>query len=175
MQLPVKECTKCRREQPVDAFPRGAKYSDGRNPWCKLCFKEWREANAQRRRQYAAEYQAENVERLAAYRDERREERSAQLSAWKRANRDRVAEHERRRRIRKRGVPQEPYDRAEVMAAGTCGICTEQVDLSLPANDRMAPTIDHIVPLSRGGTDTRANVQLAHRSCNARKCDREAA
>jgi len=32
-----------------------------------------------------------------------------------------------------------------------------------------APTIDHIVPLSAGGDDTKANVQLAHFSCNTRK------
>jgi 5-methylcytosine-specific restriction endonuclease McrA len=33
----------------------------------------------------------------------------------------------------------------------------------------MAPTVDHVIPISEGGTDTKANVQLAHRICNLRK------
>jgi len=32
-----------------------------------------------------------------------------------------------------------------------------------------APTVDHIVPVSEGGDDTRANVQLAHFVCNSVK------
>jgi 5-methylcytosine-specific restriction endonuclease McrA len=35
--------------------------------------------------------------------------------------------------------------------------------------DRRYPTIDHIVPLSVGGTDTRDNVQIAHLFCNLSK------
>jgi 5-methylcytosine-specific restriction endonuclease McrA len=34
---------------------------------------------------------------------------------------------------------------------------------------RMGPTLDHIVPVSRGGAHTAANVQLAHSACNRRK------
>lgn len=54
---------------------------------------------------------------------------------------------------------------------GVCGICHGNV----PANFRFAatradtPTIDHIVPISAGGTHTYANVQLAHHGCNSRK------
>ena len=37
---------------------------------------------------------------------------------------------------------------------------------------RLYPTIDHIIPLSKGGTHTWNNVQLAHMCCNAGKCDK---
>ncbi len=52
-----------------------------------------------------------------------------------------------------------------------CGICEQTVDpdLSVPQPD--APTVDHIVPLSRGGTHSPGNVQLAHFLCNSRKRD----
>ena len=36
------------------------------------------------------------------------------------------------------------------------------------------PSIDHIKPVSKGGTHTWDNVQLAHRQCNSIKCDNEA-
>jgi 5-methylcytosine-specific restriction endonuclease McrA len=45
---------------------------------------------------------------------------------------------------------------------GACGICGEDVD---PFDHEM----DHIVPISRGGPHTYANVQPAHRGCNRRK------
>jgi 5-methylcytosine-specific restriction endonuclease McrA len=35
-----------------------------------------------------------------------------------------------------------------------------------------APTIDHIIPLSAGGDDTKANVRLAHFLCNSRRGNR---
>lgn len=35
------------------------------------------------------------------------------------------------------------------------------------------PSIDHIIPLSKGGTHTWDNVQLAHISCNSAKGDKE--
>ncbi|MGB5697222.1 MAG: HNH endonuclease [Polyangiales bacterium] len=36
----------------------------------------------------------------------------------------------------------------------------------------LAPTIDHVVPLSKGGPDMRANVKLAHFGCNSSKGNR---
>jgi 5-methylcytosine-specific restriction endonuclease McrA len=36
-------------------------------------------------------------------------------------------------------------------------------------------SLDHIVPVSKGGTHTRDNVQAAHLRCNQAKGDREGA
>ena len=38
--------------------------------------------------------------------------------------------------------------------------------------DPEAASVDHIVPLSLGGDDTKANIQLAHFGCNCRKRNR---
>jgi 5-methylcytosine-specific restriction endonuclease McrA len=35
----------------------------------------------------------------------------------------------------------------------------------------LAPTIDHLIPLARGGGDTPANVATAHFICNSIKSD----
>jgi hypothetical protein len=52
-----------------------------------------------------------------------------------------------------------------------CGICGTRVDPLLEYPDPMSASIDHIVPLSRGGTHTYDNVQLAHLKCNRDKSD----
>jgi 5-methylcytosine-specific restriction endonuclease McrA len=36
----------------------------------------------------------------------------------------------------------------------------------------MAPSLDHILPLARGGAHDHSNLQLAHRICNSRKSDK---
>lgn len=60
---------------------------------------------------------------------------------------------------------------------GVCQICGKQTDDSDITNGhigRMYPTLDHIIPLSKGGSHTWDNVQLAHMHCNAGKCNRMA-
>lgn len=54
-----------------------------------------------------------------------------------------------------------------------CQICGKPVDDSDIENGHarsMYPTLDHIIPLSKGGTHTWNNVQLAHLGCNSSKC-----
>lgn len=50
-----------------------------------------------------------------------------------------------------------------------CRRCGLPVDLDLPWPDRLSKSLDHIVPLSRGGSHELANVQLMHLGCNASK------
>lgn len=62
---------------------------------------------------------------------------------------------------------------------GICKICGRQVDTEdyyytdegyFIAGDNY-PSIDHIIPLAKGGTHTWDNIQLAHRHCNSIKSD----
>jgi len=50
-----------------------------------------------------------------------------------------------------------------------CHVCGGDVDMTLPFNDRMAPTRDHIVPRHLGGGHDPSNLKLAHRGCNSRR------
>lgn len=50
-----------------------------------------------------------------------------------------------------------------------CGICMKPVSASLRWPNPKSASLDHIVPISRGGHHVRANVQLSHLGCNSRK------
>ncbi len=52
-----------------------------------------------------------------------------------------------------------------------CGICGQPVDKTLKYPDPMSPTVDHIIPCAKGGSDELDNLQLAHRRCNRLKSD----
>jgi hypothetical protein len=90
------------------------------------------------------------------------------------AKQERVRAQDRRKRARRRGVRSEPYTLAEIARRDRyrCGLCRKRVAMTKSHPHPKAPTIDHIVPLSCGGDDTKANVQLAHLLCNLRKHNR---
>jgi hypothetical protein len=76
----------------------------------------------------------------------------------------------RRRKARLRGAVTEPYSREEIAERDgwRCHLCGARVS-------RETWSIDHLVPVSRGGADTRENVRLAHLLCNSRRGARGAA
>ena len=70
-------------------------------------------------------------------------------------------------RARKRGLPAEPVSPRAVFERDEwkCGLCSEQVD-------RKDASLDHIIPVSRGGWHVESNLQLAHLRCNQSKGNR---
>ena len=67
----------------------------------------------------------------------------------------------------------EAISRADVYARDgwVCQLCGEPVDPEREYPDPLAASLDHVVPLSRGGTHESTNLQLAHLGCNARARD----
>lgn len=82
----------------------------------------------------------------------------------------------RRRRARRRNATTERYTAREIFTRDRwrCGLCGKPVARTKAVPHPRAPVIDHIVPLSQDGDDTRANVQCAHFICNSIKGDRPA-
>lgn len=77
-----------------------------------------------------------------------------------------------RQRARRYGVPYEAGIRAvEIYERDgwVCGICRLPVDEGLKYPDMLSASLDHVVPLARGGGHVRGNLQLAHFICNSRK------
>lgn len=54
---------------------------------------------------------------------------------------------------------------------GRCHYCQLLIDLTTLQPYPRAPTIDHVIPISRGGKNTRENLVLACHFCNKRKGD----
>lgn len=65
-------------------------------------------------------------------------------------------------------------NRAKILATqDICAICGKPVDKSIPSPHPLSPTVDHIIPVNKGGHPSDlANLQLAHRCCNRDKSDR---
>lgn len=71
-----------------------------------------------------------------------------------------------------RGV-YESHRKKILAAASVCAICGRPLDKSLKYPDPMSPTVDHIIPIAKGGHPTDLNnLQAAHRCCNRAKSDR---
>lgn len=83
-----------------------------------------------------------------------------------------------RRRARLAGAETAPYSRIGVFTRDgwECHLCGGPLDSDLAGTShRLAPTIDHVIPLALGGADTPENVRAAHRFCNSLKGARVAA
>ncbi len=94
--------------------------------------------------------------------------RLATVKAWRVANPDRVAANALKSRARRRSrmadvfietvVPRRVFER-DGWLCGICGINVEKKDASL----------DHIIPISKGGAHSYANTQTSHLRCNISK------
>ena len=76
----------------------------------------------------------------------------------------------------KKGAHRATYERNRQRILATrnvCEICGYPVDMSLKYGNSMAATIDHIIPVAKGGHPSDIeNLQLAHWTCNRQKSDK---
>lgn len=80
-------------------------------------------------------------------------------------------------RARSRGVPDATADLVDVESlkaesGGFCALCGIELDWDEVWPSDFYPTIDHILPISRGGQHVRENLQWTHWACNLRKSDK---
>lgn len=54
----------------------------------------------------------------------------------------------------------------------TCSLCGNPIPQGVSHKDPLSLSMDHVVPLSKGGDDTVANIRAAHMGCNAAKGNR---
>lgn len=81
-----------------------------------------------------------------------------------------------RRRALEHGAAREPFRPIDIFERDqwTCRLCDLPLARGEVVPHPLAPTIDHVIPLSRGGAHAPWNVQAAHFLCNCAKSDRVA-
>jgi 5-methylcytosine-specific restriction endonuclease McrA len=135
-------------------------------PDCKRAF------NAERARAWHRSYTATTGQRYATDRYREREaeyyqQRREELGHWRTRYPERASLVDARRRMLLQHADQgERFAPADVHERDnwTCRLCLLPVDPALPWPHPMSASVDHILPLSRGGSHTLANVQCAHLS-----------
>lgn len=91
---------------------------------------------------------------------------------WKRRNPERSREldreHTRRRRAQKMATQVERFTDKDIrMAHGdVCYLCGDRINFRLKFPHPKSRSVDHIIPLSRGGSHTLGNVAMTHYQCN---------
>ncbi len=81
---------------------------------------------------------------------------------------DKILDNVRRHRARKKNATVEKFPALEIYERDKwiCQLCKIKVNKLLKYPNPFSPSLDHIIPLSLGGTHERKNVQLAHLGCN---------
>lgn len=78
------------------------------------------------------------------------------------------------RRAITRGVEAEVFEPADIYERDgwVCGICDRPVEKAAKWPDPMSVSLDHIIPLSRGGKHVPDNARCSHLVCNTRRGNR---
>ena len=196
----TKTCYICRKAFPATAeyFTRDKVRSDGLHPYCKTCRNAKRTASRhadpekeQQNRERASAWYYANIDRARAAHKRQyqanRERAIQQAREWRekhprqyratqhayklkhyRANRERYRVYVRNRRARKREAPGNhtaaDIDKLYLEQDGQCCYC----GALLPDGYH----VDHVIPLSRGGSNSPDNLVLACPTCNCSKNDR---
>lgn len=75
----------------------------------------------------------------------------------------------RRKETRKALVPKRLTKILLYKSNGNCAICHEPIDTSVEWPNRRSFSIDHIIPISKNGSDEINNLQATHLRCNMQK------
>lgn len=159
----VRLCTKCLTELPIgDFYVRGSGKVDAT---CKRC-----------NRRYCAERRRLNPDLYARFDRESRQRNAitqkAQRDRYRREHYDYFLQKSAERRASQKRSPQvAQVSRKAIITRDrrACYLCGDVLD---PMHKRPHPkaiTLDHVVPLSRGGAHTADNLRVACYSCNMRK------
>ena len=97
--------------------------------------------------------------------------KSKYISEYYKLNPEKRKVKQRRYKASKRENNHEPYQNNYIFERDNwiCGICGRKINKRLKYPNPLCASIDHIVPLSKGGDDRPVNVQASHLRCNLGK------
>ena len=173
-QQPCKACTA--RRKSIQRKANRQHESLVKAAWRRAHPEEWQAETARYRTKNREKLRIAELARRRAQPEEIRarrnktppEKRLAWSRQWRRANPERNRELSSRYRARRQNAPQiENIDRMAIYMRDKwiCQLCFTKVTLA-------TVSLDHVIPLSKGGAHTAQNLVVAHRKCNTSKRDR---
>lgn len=190
MEIKSRICTKCKLEKLLSEFNNDKKGKYGKRSLCKKCEsqkrKKYYQKYAEERKAYRKQYYQENKETEnrqsekyrkshlekfreydKKYRNKPAKKKMAQERKRKWYHTPRGRQLEKARKYRRRlqiKATQQPYDFEK--------ICDKYGNICLRCKKKRKLTVDHVIPLSKGGHDTEQNVQPLCKHCNCIKRDK---
>lgn len=177
MKRGLKSCSKCKKIKPLKAFHKDPQKATGYASSCADCHRE-------RRRKKAAAWHADReriqdmiskgfseclscskVKPLAEF-----EKSSKRLGGVTRKCLECSAKYRRRYGLQRLKANRD-YRKIDIFKRDSyiCYICDKQLSPDTPWPDPLCPTIEHVIPLARGGADLESNVKTACWGCNNKK------
>jgi 5-methylcytosine-specific restriction endonuclease McrA len=182
-----KTCPKCKLLKKSSEF--------GSHVYCKLCAKayicEWRRKNPEKAKAIDKKYREGNREVLRERTKRFREENPGYVAEYKNNNREKILKQQREHKREKRRLGLD-YTSPEAIrrknskrraskakAEGShspeefYSLCKQYGNICLKCRSSDLPlTADHVIPLSKGGSDSIENIQPLCLSCNSGKGSR---
>lgn len=150
-----KICGKCKIEKDLSMFYKNKSKKNGIDNWCKVCYKQYRDNNTEKKKEYNKQYYKENTESRKEY-----------IKQYQENNPEKCRAKNRRRRARKQQLNEYFDIEMETFVLDAfnhqCFNCGSIEDLC----------IDHFKPLSKGYKLTVANALVLCKSCNSSKKDK---
>lgn len=175
LRLPLgKVCMKCQEWKLYEDYYRAKNFRDGKRSWCKACENRLgREAykadpekpKARTRERYHndPEYRTRLLELSRQYKERDKERFADRRRAWRQAHSESRKVNEQKRRIKKLG------NGGEFTLEEWTALCELHGNKCLRCGSTGPLTVDHVVPVSKGGVNSIENLQPLCLSCNSSK------
>lgn len=155
----LKKCSKCRKSLSLKYFYKDKSRKDGLTNYCKLCW-------TQRCQKYRNKNKVKVIERRQIYYKNHKKIASKQNKTWDKNNPARRLVIYNKYRARENAAPgnftEIDWNKQYKLQNGQCFYCGLNKKL----------TIDHKMPLSKGGSNRPENIVLACKECNSSKRDK---
>lgn len=181
----VKTCTKCKNELPLTAFYKVGGGNDNLRAACKKCIsthyyygdthavrlaraKAQRDADKEKSREYARQWRAKFPDKVKEgqkrHYQENKEKEREDSKRYRAAHPEKYKEYRRQRRARLAEVEctltVAQWEEVQMRYKYQCAYC---------GKSKVNLTMDHVVPISKGGSHTADNIVPACKTCNSSK------
>lgn len=163
----MKECRSCFETKPFDEFHKNSKNRDGVTSYCKVCNRakssKWKKDNPESGKKWKASLLERNPSYYTDYRVKNRERDSVNIAEWARKNKSRRVLNQQKRRAAEAAGGAYTLEEWNTL-------CEKYDNKCLACGDKPESlSVDHVVPISKGGLNTIDNIQPLCLPCNIRK------